>query len=128
MKETGIKFVIADDGKKAASSRFFGMYHSSEAKKQLITQTLAAGVIAKESGLLDILLALDEETAFREASLNEKGRRIRQELRLLLGGENIHQSQLSATTSQDSATTGKEAEEPQKEVKNKAVIPDNFGA
>ncbi|MCG3884149.1 hypothetical protein I3271_05565 [Photobacterium leiognathi] len=69
-----------------ALERFCKMYNSrTGGKSALVNDLLAGGLMLKETGILDLVLNLDEDSNYRELSNKEKTRVLISELAELFG-------------------------------------------
>ncbi|GAL07897.1 hypothetical protein JCM19237_277 [Photobacterium aphoticum] len=99
-----------------ALERFCEMYHGRVGgKSELVNELLSAGVVLKEAGLLDMILNLDQDPAFRSAPNTVKTRRVVGELSELFS----MMAPVQAVPAQTAAvvTPAPEAMQPMPEVK-----------
>lgn len=79
------KLVISGSENDAAD-RFCKLYQGRAGKQELLHELIKSGMVLKETGLVDIILNLDQNPDFRNAPNTQKTRMLLVELRHIFGG------------------------------------------
>ncbi|UTM60458.1 hypothetical protein L4174_023620 (plasmid) [Photobacterium sp. CCB-ST2H9] len=86
MGSVSTKFNVEGEDQDAAD-RFCDLYNSKRSgKSALINELVSGGMILKESGLIDLVMNLDQDPAFRAAPNTQKTRMLLAELSQLFSG------------------------------------------